>query len=218
MSERNAPSSNPHPESISFLLFRIRGGDMGAVERLLTQLEPEVRQWIRAERGRAIEAKFETVDLTQDFFLLFLKYLPNLKCTNEETLRRLLYRMIQNMVRDRGQFLNRELRRISKERPLASDTALDLDPPQGADATPSQLLDREHENALMRVGLALLPPADRELVVRHNFEGASYVELGKELGIEPDTCRMRCNRAMADLVKIVGRLRRGDVEKAIGGD
>lgn len=216
MTERVIPCIEPNDDSISFLLLRIHEGESSAVERLLLLLEPEVRQWIRQERGRAIEAKFETVDLTQDFFLLFLKYLPNLKCTNEESLRKLLYRMIQNMVRDCGQFLNREIRRISKERPLSSDTVLDLDPPKGSERTPSQILDQEQENALMRIGLAVLAPADRDLIVRHNFEGVSYVDLGKELGIDSDACRMRCNRAMADLVKIVGRLRRGDIDKALG--
>lgn len=216
MAERVIPSTEPNDGSISILLRRIHKGETAAVERLLLLLEPEVRQWIRQERGRAIEAKFETVDLAQDFFLLFLKYLPNLKCTNEESLRKLLYRMIQNMVRDCGQFLNREIRRISKERPLSSDTVLDLDPPKGSEPSPSQILDQEQENALMRIGLAVLAPADRDLIVRHNFEGVSYVDLGKELGIDSDACRMRCNRAMADLVKIVGRLRRGDIDKALG--
>src|SRR5262245_35180961 len=104
------PSEGDHDPSISALLRRVHPDDSAAVQSLLVRLEPEVQQWIRKERGRAIEAKFETVDLSQDFFILFLRYLPNLKCENEETLRKLLYRMIQNMLRDRGVYLQRELR------------------------------------------------------------------------------------------------------------
>jgi RNA polymerase sigma factor (sigma-70 family) len=206
-----------HAESITHLLGRIHQGDNSAVEKLLVHFEPEVRQWIRRERGKAIEAKYETVDLTQDFFVLFLKYLPNLKCENEETLRKLLYRMIQNMLRDRGVFLQREVRRISRERPLASDTVLDLDPPKAVGASPSEILNQDQENALMRVGLALLDPARRGLIIERYFERRQYADIAEDLGIDVDACRMRCNKAMAELIKMVGRLRRGDIDAALAG-
>lgn len=203
---------------ITVLLQRAKSDDKKALEELLVRLAPEVDGWIRNERGRAIEAKFETIDLRQDFFVVFLNYLPNMSAKNEDTLRKLLYRMIQNMMRDRGKFLNRELRRFSREKPLPSDTILELDPPDALarkDRSPSSIIDENQEQAIMRVALALLEPEERELVVRHHIERESYVDIGADLGLEPDTVRMRCNRATANAVKLVGRVKRGEIARIL---
>lgn len=56
---------------------------------------------------------------------------------------------------------------------------------------PEAQLENKRAHALLRESIAALPPASRELVVRHYFGGEAFNDLAREAGLSrPATCRM----------------------------
>ncbi|MHC4854118.1 MAG: sigma-70 family RNA polymerase sigma factor, partial [Planctomycetota bacterium] len=77
---------------------------------------------------------------------------------------------------------------------------------------PSQNFQRKEGAAWVRIGLDLLEPAQREIIVLRQWEGLSFQEIGERLGITENTARMRFQRAVQRLAQIVRKARSGDVE------
>lgn len=201
------------------LLERIQARDREALELLLERIQPKIQRWIRKERGQLIRSKWDTLDLSQDVALELFLYLPRIGRANSKVLESILYRMIQNTLRDKHDQLMALRRRVTREQPLAGESPLDLDRPVEQVETPSEVAERREEKAWVRLALPLLQAEDEELIIRVKMNQESYVEIGEQEGSSPDAVRMRCNRAMARLTRLVGLLRRGQAGEAleIGG-
>lgn len=65
--------------------------------------------------------------------------------------------------------------------------------------------DWERIRPLIDQALDVLPPADREAVLLHFFEGRSFVEVGASLALSADAARMRVNRALDRLREALAR-------------
>ena len=77
---------------------------------------------------------------------------------------------------------------------------------------PSQHAQRKESSAWVRIGLELLDPEQRELVILRQWEGKSFSEIGAKLNIHENAARMRFQRALKKLGEEVCKLRGGDVE------
>jgi DNA-directed RNA polymerase specialized sigma24 family protein len=121
--------------------------------------------------------------------------------------------MIQNSLRNKYDYLTARRRSLAHEKPLDSDTVLDLDPPDPKGSTPSSIVHKEESSAWIRLGLALLDADDQELVLRHQFDGESFPQIARSVNAAPDAVRMRFNRAVLKLNSVIGRLRRGEAHE-----
>jgi RNA polymerase sigma-70 factor (ECF subfamily) len=87
--------------------------------------------------------------------------------------------------------------------------------PTGA-TRPSAAADRNEKRAWIRLALELLDTADRDVVLLRQWDGLSFAEVGERLGIREDAARMRFERAVARLARLVARLRAGEIAQVLG--
>jgi DNA-directed RNA polymerase specialized sigma24 family protein len=87
-----------------------------------------------------------------------------------------------------------------------------------ARGTPSKSAERLEGEAWVRLGMELLDPMDRDVIVLRRWNELSFPEIGEHLGLSPNTARMKYNRAVLKLGDEVMALRRGDLSRFVEGD
>lgn len=195
------------PQRTHELLSRLHAGEEDALRELLERHEPWVRARVRERLGARLRQRAETDDFVQDAMVDALKYGPKFMVSSEDHFRGLLARIVENALRDRHQYFDAARRARDRERPLPSDSVLDLDPRSPDRATPSRAADRREREAWLRLGLELLRPEDREVILLRQEDALPFEEVGARLGVAPNAARMRFERALAKLGKVVTRLR-----------
>lgn len=200
----------------SQFLQRWHDGDPKGLEDLLARHLPWIRARVSKRMGPVLRRKAETTDYVQDAMVEFLRYGPRILISDGDHFRALLVRIVENALRDKHDWFTRRRRAVSRERPLPADTVLSLDPPRARMKTPSAAAGHHEREAWVRLGMELLEPEDREVLVLRQWENLSFAEIGERLGISKDAARMRNNRAVSRLGEIVGSLRRRNLPEAEG--
>ena len=194
-------------------LERIRANDRSALAELLDRYLDTIERWIRRERGDLVRSGFDTVDCVQDVALDLVRYLPTVKLESTDAFRGLVYRMIQNSLRNKHRYLQVRRRSLALEQPLDTETVIDLDAEDRDAKGPATILDERERQAWIRFALALMEPDDQEILMRRLYDGEAFREIGRRFSIEADAARMRFQRAKTKLYLMIGRLQRGDVAK-----
>ena len=163
--------------------------------------------------GPTLRSKGETSDYVQDAMVQFLQFGPRFTITKDTQFRALLLRIVENTLRHRYEWFMAKRRKIAKERPLPSDTVLLLDPARDAMQTPNQSAERHEREAWIRLGMELLDPEDREILVLRQWDKQSFAEIGERYGITADAARMRHYKAMDALAGKINLLRSGDFKR-----
>jgi RNA polymerase sigma-70 factor (ECF subfamily) len=206
----------PHADETVDLLQRWHRGDRGALETLLRRELPWIERKVRARLGPRLRAKEETLDVVQEALLEFLEYGPRFLVAGRGQLRALLARIVENVLRARHDWYSAKRRALSRERPLPAESVVSLDGSVAHRAsmgpTPSAEVAAEEEAALVRLGLEVVDPADREVILLREWEGLSHAEVARKLGTSEDAARMRYTRALARLAGWIADLRRGSIE------
>lgn len=188
------------------LLARWHDGD----ERALASLVERHRGWIEARvrrrLGRALRSKAETQDVVQDTIVELLRYSPKFTVAHGGTFRRLVARVVENVLCDRHDWFTARRRAMSRERPLASDSVLALDPPVDRPGRPDDVAGEQEMAARVRLALELLGEEDRRVIVRRDFDGWEFARIGDETGAQADAVRMRYHRALLKLAEVVERM------------
>jgi RNA polymerase sigma factor (sigma-70 family) len=159
--------------------------------------------------------KGDSGDYVQDAILQFLRFGPRIMIKSENHFRAFLLKIVENTLNDKYDWYTARRRNIAQERPLPSETVIMLDPPKGSGHTPSQSAERHEREAWVRLGMELMDPEDRELLILRRWDKLSFSKLGEKLGIREDAARMRYNRAVLKLGDVVLALRRGELDRFI---
>lgn len=200
------------------LLEQWHGGDSGSLELLLERHLPWIQEYVSMRLGSMLRRKAETVDYVQDAVVEFLRYGPRVVLNDEDHFRALLGRIVENSLRNKYDWFTAQRRAIARENPLPSDTILSLDPPQRGVGTPSESVQRHEREAWIRLGLELLEPDDKEIVILRQFEKLSHAEIGEKVGISAEAARKRHNRAVDRLSEKVWDLRSGKIQRVLQPD
>jgi len=144
-----------------------------------------------------------------------LRYGPRFVIANDAQFRALLLRIVENTLRKQHRRFTARRRDVGRERPLPSESVLHLDAPDATAQTPSQVVDRNERDALIRLAMELLNPEDREVIELRQWEEMPFAEIAKRLGISEAAAQMRHTRAIRRLVKTVRALRRRNVTAAL---
>jgi len=200
------------------LLQRWHQGDREALEQLLQRHLPFIRRYVSNRLGPALRGKGETVDFVQDAMVEFLRYGPRFLLADEGHFRALMVKVIENVLRDRHDWFTARRRDLRRERPLPQESLLGLDPLARSVTRPSQVSQRQEEEAWIRLALELLDPEDRRIIMLRTYEELGYGEIATRLGIKESAARMRFNRALPKLARKAGDLRRGRLERALESD
>jgi RNA polymerase sigma factor (sigma-70 family) len=84
---------------------------------------------------------------------------------------------------------------------------LNLDPSYQPVASPTQAAERSEQMAWFRLGLELLDPGDREVIVLRRYDELAFADIAEHTGTSPDAARMRYQRAVSKLGREVSSLR-----------
>ncbi|MBK8097566.1 MAG: sigma-70 family RNA polymerase sigma factor [Planctomycetes bacterium] len=176
---------------------------------LLRRDLPWARELVRQRLGAQLRQFGDTEDFLHDAVVEVLTFSPRFLVTSAEAFRRILAVVVENTLRDRHEYFTRKRRDRAREQPL-TDTVLCLDV-RSRTPGPGTQAGRAEEQAWLRLALEMLVPDDREIIVRREWDGASFAALGEHFGIAENAARMRFQRALGRLADQVERLRRGEV-------
>ena len=193
------------PNETAALLQSVHRGERDALDRLLARDLDFIARVVRQRLGPELRAREETADLVQEAAVHVLRDGPRFVVHDQARFRALLVRLVENAIRDRARFHGRERR--STRREADGTHSVDL----GGDDTPSRIVGAEEEAELLRLALELLDPDDRELVMLREYDGLDYAVIGERLGVTANTARMRFNRALPRLARLVEALRSGRI-------
>lgn len=199
-----------HTETLDDLQ-RWHQGEEGALNKLLKRNLSWIRARVRKRLGPELRQRVESSDIVQDAMAQFLQYGPRFLISDENHFRALVARIVENVLCDNYDWFTARRRAIAKAHPLPGDSVLDLDCRAGKGRTPSTSAQHHEEEGWIRLGMELLQPRDREIIVLHQWECLSFSEIGKRLGISVNSAWKRHKRAVYRLGEKVGALRRGNM-------
>lgn len=210
MSDPSQPSDARHPtgppDQTVALLRAWHDGAQDALAELVERDRSWIIERVRQRRGPLLQRHGETLDDAHDLIAEVLQYAPRFVVKSRAQFRALVARMIENALIDKARRVGRKAApRWASHSVLALDPSLVVESSVGAAAAHNEELD------WLRLAIEFLDEKDRHIVRRARLEEASYVEIGAEEGVDPNTVRMRCNRAMLRLAGLVQRLQRGEL-------
>ncbi len=191
------------------LLQRWHEGDREALDEILVRDLSWIHKQVHFKLGDRIRSKEETVDIVQDAVIDFLQYGPRFLISDKDQFRGLVAQIVANTIRDKNDWYKAKRRALDREKPLPSDTVINLDAAGRKADGPKTLAQKNEREALIRLALELIDPDDRQVIVLRQLEDRSFPEIGEQLGIDANTVRMRFNRAMPRLAKRLDELRSG---------
>lgn len=163
-----------------------------------------------------LRKKGETGDYVQDAMIQFLRFGPSFTLSNEAHFRALLLRIVENTLHNKYDWFTARRREMARERPLPTDSVLALDPHPESMKTPSKLAAHQEREAWIRLGMELLDPEYREILILRKWDSLSFMAIGERLGISKDAARMKHNRALLQLSERIWDLRCGRIDRALG--
>ncbi|MBL8739141.1 MAG: sigma-70 family RNA polymerase sigma factor [Planctomycetes bacterium] len=211
------PVPTPAPDTRA-LLARWHAGDTSALAELVELHLPWLQQHVRGRLGDFLARHAEPQDYLQDAVLDFLRYAPRFVVRDEKQFRGLLVRVVENTLLDRNEWFRAKRRDMARNGPLPTDSVLALDPAFQRSETPSREVAAREQRDWVRLGLEVLPAADRRILVLREWEDRSFAEIGAELGLTEAAARMRWVRAVGRLAAVLRDLRQGIVPAAGQGD
>ena len=164
-------------------------GDARAFERLFRSLAPSIRAFFQRSVGQAAVAE----DLLQTTFLKI--HAARAAWRRGERLRPWAFTVAARVRVD-------WFRRAGRGDPELEADAGETDP--GAD--PGDALLAEERAERVREALARLPEPQRAVVHLHRFEGMTFADIGKVLGISEGAAKLRAFRAYGQLRALLSDL------------
>jgi RNA polymerase sigma-70 factor (ECF subfamily) len=187
------------------LLRRAGAGDQQAFDQLFSQHRPFLRQVVELRLDPKLRARVDASDVVQEVHLEVFRrladYLQRQPMPFRLWLRQTADKQVIALWR---RHVGADRRAVSRECPLPGPSAPGLDHRlAAAGSTPSRRLHREEMVGRVRQALAGLPEVDREVLLMRTFEGLSYDEVSRRLGIEPAAARKRHGRAVLRLDQLL---------------
>ena len=197
----------PDPDA---LLAQWQAGGSGAdaaLDALVRRQLGFLQNYVRGRIGRHMRMHDESIDFVQGALLDLVRSDKTIRIDDESALRGLLVRIVDNNIRDKADWLRRDRRDAGREGGAASDTMLARDGSVEEVTTPSIAAGRNETRDRLRQALDLLAPADREIILLHEWERLTFGQIAERLGIGADAARVRFQRALPRLARCVRELR-----------
>lgn len=188
------PSSTTAEPPAADLLRRARAGDARAFDRLVDPCRARLQSYLRLRGRSALAGDCDEEDLLQTVLERAWRLLPRFEARGPEALYRWLVSLARGAVLDRAKYLRAKGR--DRVRHLDSSAGTALAPRDPATSIPAAAARRE-EVARIDELLAVLSPAQREVVERHLLEARTLGEIADELGIAKNAVWERLRRGLA---------------------
>ena len=189
------------------VLAAARTGDRAALDRLLTELYPAVRELVHTSLATDLRRKrpwltamFSTGDVVQDVFCGVIRGLDDFHSVHDGAFVKYLATMVKNRLVDAVRFHEAARRdgRKQIEEPTAGLAEVAAD---GREATPTLAASLGERAGLVREALAELPERHRRLLELRLLEDATFPAIREALGYASDeTARQAFHDAQARLL------------------
>lgn len=171
------------------LMLAVRDGDLDC----LTGLFERYHRPLFGFFYRMTDDRATAEDLVQDVFVRVLKYRQTYRDTG--SFEAWLFQIARNTRRD-----------LAKKHPAMDSIGDDMDVAAEGPG-PGLRLEQQEDAALLKEALRRLPADKRELIVLARYRGLTYAQLGKLMGADVGTMRVRLHRAIRQLEEIFSHLR-----------
>jgi RNA polymerase sigma-70 factor (ECF subfamily) len=182
----------PPSQEFASLLARARQGDQDALAALVRLYEPEIRRVAHYRLGPALRPYLETLDLVQSVHRSLLPRLrrQEFNLSTPENLIGLAVRMLVRKVSRHSRRVRRQQELLERRLDLggAGDFQVAFRLPEGDPARVALLRD-----LLRHVSSQLDDELDRRLL-ELRLEGHGTASAARELGLDPDSLRVRLHR------------------------
>jgi RNA polymerase sigma-70 factor (ECF subfamily) len=184
------------------LLERVRRGDRRALEELLARHRPAMLAFVEARIGPRLAARVDASDVVQEAQLAVARRMADFLERRPMPFRLWVRRTAQERLVDLRRRHTRARRSVEREAALPDHSSLVVARPLLAGApSPSQQLEARELAERVSRAVALLPEADREVLLLRHGEGLPFEEVACLLDIEPAAARKRFGRALLRLQK-----------------
>lgn len=201
------------------LLERLHGGDRNALTELVQNHLGWLESRIHADLNARLRRRGDTQDYLHDIVVRILKTQTPFVINDEDHFRRILLRMVNNLLTDGGRRVDAQRRAVARERKLPTRISVLYlnDPPANhrPPAIPLEQAAADEDAGYLHFALELLVPDERRLIEMREEEGMSFASIGEELGTTDEAARKRFSRALKRLGKVLLLLRSGDVDRAL---
>jgi RNA polymerase sigma-70 factor (ECF subfamily) len=199
------PEFQPDPAETQTLLEQMRAGDRNAFGQLFARHEGYLYRLVELRLDPRLASRVDFGDVVQE---TYVEALGRLKDYLEHPALpfRLWLRQIacDRVLKAHRQHLAAARRALGREVPLPDHSSLLLARQLLAGgSTPSERLDQQDLARRLRLAVAQLPEADREVIMLRHFEGLSNQEVACLLHLAPATASKRHGRALLRLHRIL---------------
>lgn len=183
------------------LLDRSRRGDREAFDLLFAHHRPFLRQVIECRMDPALHQRVDASDLIQEAHLEAARRLPSYLVDRPMPFKLWLRQIaFDRMLMMRRKHVEAGKRAVGREMALPDETSFQLARHVLAlGPTPSQVVMQKEQAAGVRLAMARLSPADREVLIMRLLEGLSNSEIAEALHLEAAAVSKRYGRALLRL-------------------
>jgi RNA polymerase sigma-70 factor (ECF subfamily) len=182
------------------LVRRAATGDRAAADEFVRAVEEPVRAAIRRRLGDDLRRRIDTDDVFQATMVSALGRLDGLDFRGERELVGWLARIAEHQIVDAARRERRGRRDVAREERLGTHAPI----PSGA-TSPTARAVRGEAAASVRAAVARLPEDDRRIVEMRSFEGRSFEEIARALGLEDrHVARRRFQAALHRMGDLIG--------------
>lgn len=204
----------PEPIDASFedsleLVGRAQRGDKVALNELLARYGERLRRIVRVKMGVEARRAAESMDIVQETMIVAARKLESFEARDHASILRWLAQIAEHQIRDlieRERAEKRDGRRTRSIEPADSQDLRGGIDPAGREETPSLDLSRRELEALYDECVEELPDRQRELVVKRDYETASWETIAKECdAASTNAAKEMHRRALARLKELLLR-------------
>jgi RNA polymerase sigma-70 factor (ECF subfamily) len=175
------------------LVRRAGAGDRSAADSLVREVAGPVRAAIRRRLGDGVRRRVDTDDVFQSTMVVALARLDGLEFRGEKELVGWFAQIAEHQVVDAARRERRERRDVAREERLGTHPAI----PAG-ETSPTGRVVRDETALGVRAAVALLSDDERRIVELRSYEGRSFDEIARVLGLADRHVARRRFRAALD--------------------
>ena len=172
------------------LCKRAQSGDREAYDRLFALHADRALLFVRARLGPKLREKVESMDVVQEAYLAAHRDFDKFKYTDESAFLRWLCRIMENRIRDLGDY-------------FAAKKRQPVELPRSDPTGPVTALDRTEHREMVLQALDELSDDHRQVLLLRFFEGLTAEQAGKRMTRSAGAVRKLTARALDELGKRV---------------
>jgi RNA polymerase sigma-70 factor (ECF subfamily) len=187
-----AQGAKPTQATDHELMAAVARGDVASMSGIYEHRNRALFRFFYRLTGRQAPAE----DLTHEVFLRMIRYRHTYQ--TGDGFEAWMYRIARNAFADY----------VKKNRLEAPAAEGEMEAVESANPSQFEALAKQQDLATLHRALGRLPEEKRELILLSRFQGLSYEQIGRIVGCETGTVKVRVFRAMKEMGRIYGDLLR----------